>query len=156
METVKTYLGYLEDAHLVHRVENLSFKTKPKARERMGMKWYCADTGLRNAVARRSALDEGMLMENVVLNELVRRGETAQFWKGTREVGFVVGPHTGPFTPINVCYGEKIPTREVEGLYEFRKVPRIDVTDPLLLTKSTHSDDEGIAKAPLWRWLLKE
>jgi predicted AAA+ superfamily ATPase len=154
VDTVKTYLGYMEDAHLVRKVEHLSFKTKPKARERQGTKWYSVDTGLRNAVVKRSPLDAGMLVENVVHDELMRRGHMVHYWKGEHEVDFVVGQLSGPVLPINVTHGDSIPARELKGLDEFRSSVRIKSSAPLLLTRASSGEDGGVGRSPVWRWLL--
>ena len=156
VDTVKTYLWHMEEAHLVRRVDHLSYKTKPKARERRGSKWYCVDTGLRNAVVLRHSPDTGALVENVVHAELVRRNARVQYWTDRREVDFVVGMAIRPMTPVNVSYGDAVPARELEGLEEFRSYSRTRVEDALLLTKDSWEKVGGVQKLPVWRWLLGE
>ncbi|NOQ54912.1 MAG: AAA family ATPase [Thermoplasmata archaeon] len=156
VETVKTYLGHMEEAHLVRRVDQLSYKTKPKAKERLGAKWYCVDTGLRNAVVLRHSPDTGALVENVVHAELVRRRAWVHYWADRHEVDFVVGMSIHPMTPVNVSYGDAVPDRELEGLEEFRSYSRTRVEDPLLLTKDSWEKVGGLQKLPVWRWLLGE
>jgi predicted AAA+ superfamily ATPase len=156
VDTVKTYLGYMEDAHLVWKVEHLSFKTKPKARERQGTKWYSVDTGLRNAVVKRTSLDTGMLVENVVHAELKRRDHMVHYWKGRHEVDFIVGPLTGPVLPMNVTHGNSVPPREWEGLNEFRESVKVKKETPLLLTRASSGEEGGVHQSPVWRWLLAE
>ncbi len=156
VDTVKTYTWHLEEANLVRRVDQLSYKTKPKAKERLGTKWFCVDTGLRNAVVNRHSPDTGTLVENVVHAELVRRRASVRYWSNHHEIDFVVGTLMGPLTPVNVSYGDSVPPREMEGLDEFRSYSRPKVTDPLLLTKDTWGKDGDVQKLPVWRWLLGE
>jgi predicted AAA+ superfamily ATPase len=156
VDTVKKYLGHMEEANLVRRVDQLSYKTKPKAKEQLGTKWFCVDTGLRNAVVLRHSPDTGKLVENVVHAELVRRRAHVRYWANHHEVDLVVGMMTGPLTPVNVSYGDTIPQREVEGLEEFRSYSRARVADRLLLTKDTWEGGGDVQKLPVWRWLLGE
>jgi predicted AAA+ superfamily ATPase len=156
VDTVKKYLGHMEEANLVRRVDQLSYKTKPKAKEQLGTKWFCVDTGLRNAVVMRHSPDTGAMAENVVHAELVRRRADVRYWSNHHEVDLVVGSMIGPLTPINVSYGDSIPRRELEGLEEFRSYSRAKVADPLLLTKDTLERGGDVQKIPVWRWLLGE
>jgi predicted AAA+ superfamily ATPase len=155
VETVKSYLRHLEEAHLVTQVEHLSFKTKPKAREHHPAKYYCVDTGLRNTVTLRPTPDIGRLVENVVCSELVRRQSRPHYWRGRHEVDFVQGLRPELMMPINVCYGDEVPEREYAGIEEFRTSVRGDVGQPLLLTRAIVGTIEGIEHMPVWQWLLE-
>ena len=71
-KTIKTYIDYLKDAFLLEEAEQYDVKgrryiSSPK-------KYYFEDVGLRNARLGMRQLDEGHVMENVVYNELRRRG----------------------------------------------------------------------------------
>jgi predicted AAA+ superfamily ATPase len=151
---VDVYLGHLEEAMLVIPVKALSFKTRPGVLQRLPVKFYCIDPGLRNAVASRHSSDTGRLVENTVCVELVRRGTRPLFWKNSGDVDFVTGRRPGRLTPIGVCYADDIPPREAESLVAFRgHVPR-PTGKPLLLTRSTAGLRDGIEHVPAWQWLL--
>lgn len=154
-DAVKRYLGYLEEAFLVHPVPALTFKTRPLARERFRTKYYSVDTGLRNAVVERHSPDLGRLVESVVCQELVRAGGRPRHWRGRREVDFVLGTRPGPLTPVNVCYSDAPPPREREGLEEFMASVRGPKGRPLVLTRSVASSSETVESVPVWRWLLE-
>jgi predicted AAA+ superfamily ATPase len=155
-DTVGTYLWYLEQAMLLVPVGPLTFKTKPKTRMQLPTKYYCVDTGLRNAVARGVSTDQGHLAENLVCLEMVRRGERPKYWRNKGEVDFVTGRRPGSLSPVNVCYSDDMPPREYSGLASFgRHVPR-PRGEPLLLTRSKGGDAKGVRHLPLWRWLLEE
>lgn len=150
--TVRDYIHFAGLAKILFEVQAFSYSLSAQARQ--NKKIYCIDTGLRNAVSFRFSEDEGKLAENLVFLELMRSGATPFYWKGGREVDFVVSSPDKSLTAINVCYSDAIPGREYEGLKEFagefgRKVGRL-----LILTKDYEAETGDIACIPLWKWLL--
>jgi predicted AAA+ superfamily ATPase len=156
VDTLKTYVRYFEEAHLLLPLASLSYTSKPKALEHIPSKYYCIDTGLRNTVVDRFSPDTGWLVENVVFVELLGRGRWLHHWKGEREVDFVEGSVPGPWRPINVSYGPSIPEREVEGFEEVGRSIRGSVGEPLMLTRDRWETSGGVRHLPVWRWLLDE
>lgn len=72
--TIANYLGYLEDAFLFSKARR--WDVKGKRHFDYPMKYYAEDTGLRNARLDFRDVDPSHAMENVIYNELVRRGCT--------------------------------------------------------------------------------
>ena len=70
--TVKTYLGYLEDAYLFAVAER--YDVKGKRYFESIKKYYAMDLGLRNARLNYRQQERSHLMENMIYNELIRRG----------------------------------------------------------------------------------
>lgn len=70
--TIKTYLDYLEDAFLFAAAERYDVKGK-RYFENI-KKYYAMDLGLRNARLNFRQLERSHLMENMIYNELIRRG----------------------------------------------------------------------------------
>ena len=70
--TVGKYLSFLEDAFLIRRA--VRYDIKGKRYLAASSKFYAMDTGLRNAVLGFRQIENSHLMENVVYNELKRRG----------------------------------------------------------------------------------
>ena len=70
--TIANYLGYLEDAFLFSKARR--WDVKGKRYFDYPMKYYAEDTGLRNARLGFRDVDPSHAMENVIYNELVRRG----------------------------------------------------------------------------------
>lgn len=70
--TIENYLGYMEDAFLLEKAVRFDIK----GRKYIGSpaKYYFADTGIRNACLGMRQLEETHLMENIIYNELRRRG----------------------------------------------------------------------------------
>lgn len=72
INTVISYLGYLEDSFLIEKLERYNLKGK-KYIESLN-KYYFTDIGLRNSILNFRQQEENHIMENIVYLELVRRG----------------------------------------------------------------------------------
>lgn len=70
--TLQNYIGYLEDAFLFSHVRR--FEVKGRRYLDSPMKYYSTDLGLRNARLNFRDTDPSHPMENVIYNELLRRG----------------------------------------------------------------------------------
>ncbi len=70
--TIERYLGYFIDAFLLHKSQR--YDVKGKKYMKTPMKYYFADVGLRNARLGFRQQEENHIMENVIYNELRRRG----------------------------------------------------------------------------------
>jgi len=70
--TIKQYLDYLSDAFLISRAERYDIKGKRYIST--PSKYYFIDMGLRNARLNFRQIEETHIMENVIYNELCRRG----------------------------------------------------------------------------------
>ena len=71
-DTVDTYIGYFIDAFLIHKAER--YDVKGRRYIKTPVKYYYSDPGLRNARLGFRQLEETHLMENVLYNDLLRRG----------------------------------------------------------------------------------
>ena len=69
---IKQYLDYLENAFIINKV--MRYDIKGKKYINTPYKYYFTDTGLRNACLSFRQNEETHLMENVIYNELNRRG----------------------------------------------------------------------------------
>lgn len=72
VNTVNTYLNYLEDAFIVQKAQR--YDVKGRKYIHTPQKYYFADLGLRNARLNFRQQEESHLMENAIYNELVMRG----------------------------------------------------------------------------------
>lgn len=70
--TIKKYIGYFEDSFLVESAQR--YDVKGKAYIETPKKYYFSDLGLRNARLNFRQFEPTHAMENVVYNELCRRG----------------------------------------------------------------------------------
>ena len=71
-ETIEKYIGYFEEAFLIKKAVRYDIK----GRKYIGTpaKYYYTDLGLRNARLGFRQLEETHIMENVLYNDLIRRG----------------------------------------------------------------------------------
>ena len=72
-DTVAKYIGYLEEAFLFNEARRYNIKGN-KYYENI-KKYYSIDVGLRNARLNYRQLEQSHLMENIIFNELLYRGE---------------------------------------------------------------------------------
>ncbi|MDO5845074.1 MAG: ATP-binding protein [Methanocorpusculum sp.] len=150
--TVQDYISYALDGNLIYSASKFDFSYKkqivaPK-------KIYVVDTGLRDVSAFVFSKDYGRLAENIVCFELLRRGFEPKYFKENSEIDFVVKDESSSITLINVCYSDKIPTREYEGFADFNKAyPEIPVRK-IILTDNVEGESDGVSLIPLWKWLI--
>ena len=133
-------------------------------------KYYCIDPGLRNAKLNFRQIEESHLMENVIYNELKRRGyavdvgvvESIEIQNGkrqrvTREIDFVVNAQA----PGEKCYIQSAlhldsPEKTERELRPFLKLKN-DFTKRIVITKTTMkpwTDEYGIVYVGIYDFLL--
>lgn len=71
-ETIEKYLGYFQNAFLIRKAER--YDVKGKKYIKTPAKYYFSDPGLRNSRLGFRQIEEPHLMENVLYNDLIRRG----------------------------------------------------------------------------------
>ncbi len=71
-DTIDKYIGYFEDAFIIKK----AVRYDVKGRKYIGtpVKYYYSDLGLRNARLEFRQLEETHIMENILYNDLIRRG----------------------------------------------------------------------------------
>lgn len=70
--TIDRYLGYMQDAFLIEKSERYDVKGKKYIGSLA--KYYYSDLGLRNVILGMRQQEETHIMENIIYNELRRRG----------------------------------------------------------------------------------
>ena len=83
---ISSYLEHTEDAFLISEAKR--YDVKGKTYFSYPNKYYYIDVGLRNARVNYRQFDAGHIMENIIYNELVRRGYSV-------DVGVVVDRRNG-------------------------------------------------------------
>lgn len=150
--TTKDYMAYLKESGAVSEINYFSYSLKTQSRE--PKKSYCIDNGLRNAVSFKFSEDYGRLAENLVFNELNRRGKEIYYWKGKREVDFIIKRKDNKLEAINVTYSDELRDREIKSLKEFKEKYKDKTEKLILITKDLEKNKKGIRFVPLWKWLL--
>ena len=72
INTISTYLKYLQDSFLINKSERYDIKGKKYIQS--PFKFYFCDIGLRNAKLNFRQQEETHIMENIIYNELLVRG----------------------------------------------------------------------------------
>ncbi|MGF0019365.1 ATP-binding protein [Sporofaciens sp. SGI.106] len=70
--TIDSYIGFFMNAYLIQKAER--YDVKGRKYIRTPVKYYYSDPGLRNARLGFRQIEETHLMENVLYNDLIRRG----------------------------------------------------------------------------------
>ena len=85
---VQSYVGYLADAFLIHRVRRYDIVGRRLFAS--GEKYYFENQGICNTLTGYRPGDRAKIMENLVFNELLYRGyEICTGWKGNKEIDFI-------------------------------------------------------------------
>ncbi len=168
LNTIRQYIEYLEDAFIISKANRYNVK----GRKYIGtpLKYYFEDVGLRNARLGFRQIEETHLMENIIYNELRKRGYSVDVGvvekrknsadgKTERirlEIDFVANLGSRRYY-IQSAFG--MPTEEkrlqekaslVQVKDSFKKI--IVVKDVVNVTR----DEEGITTMSVYDFLLKE
>lgn len=71
-KTVSRYISYLQDAYLIEKCQRYDIKGKEYINS--PYKYYFTDVGVRNSRLNYRQLEENHVMENIIYNELRKRG----------------------------------------------------------------------------------
>lgn len=130
VDTVSAYLAAAENAYLCFGCEYFAYSERKRSHR--NKKYYAVDTALRRAVVTPTGRDLGKDFENVVFLELRRRYKKVYYWKGVKEVDFVVETADG-LKPFQVSW-DGIKERHEQGLEEFYREFRSRL-DPEYVTR---------------------
>lgn len=163
INTIASYLNYLEDAFLINKAER--YDVKGKKYISTPFKYYFSDIGLRNARINFRQLEETHIIENIIYNELRYRGYNVDVGiveireKDTRkqvEVDFVCNQS---YKRYYIQSALRLPTRE-KTLQEERPLLNIgDNFKKIIVTKDTSKHwitEEGILVIGIQEFLLNE
>ena len=101
-ETVSSYVGYLENALIIRRAERCDVKGGKLLSG--NSKFYLADHSLQYAVRGMRLTNRPGILENIVYNDLIRRGYTVYVGKaGEKEVDLVATEVNGGRVYVQVC-----------------------------------------------------
>ena len=163
--TIRKYLGYLTDAYLFRKAERYDIRGRRYLD--YPSKYYAEDIGIRNARLGFREQEETHLMENVVYNELIRRGyavdvgvvEIEHVKSGVRElrqheIDFVV--NTG-FEKIYVqsAYGMSNPAQAAREMLPLMKTG--DTFRRIVVTEGNGrlwTDESGVSHVGIIPFLL--
>lgn len=161
VNTVKSYVEYLENSFLIFTVNLFSYSLKqqfvaPK-------KVYCADNGLANSISFRFSKDYGKFLENLVFLELKRRKKEIYYYKTKNgvEVDFLTKEENKieNLFQVTKSLGDfKTKEREIKSLVA--AMEELKIKDGLILTEDEEDLIEDgsfmINVLPVWKWLLED
>jgi len=163
INTVKNYLGYLQDSYLVLGIPIFSPSLKKQVYN--PDKYYGIDAGLYHAVSFSVIENKGPLYENIVYLELKRRLkvnlDSQLFYYKTKtgkEIDFLLMEKTNvQLIQVSVDISDKNTRhREKRALIEAAK--EIDIKEGMIingnLKESTVEDGIKISIVPIWEFLI--
>lgn len=168
LNTIRQYIEYLEDAFIISKANRYNVK----GRKYIGtpLKYYFEDVGLRNARLGFRQIKETHLMENIIYNELRKRGYSVDVGvvekrknsadgKTERirlEIDFVANLGSRRYY-IQSAFGMPIEEKRLQ-----EKAPLVQVKDSfkkIIVVKDVVNvtrDEEGITTMSVYDFLLKE
>lgn len=165
-DTVKSYLDYFEDSFLISKARR--YDVRGKRYINSPMKYYFSDCGLRNARLGFRQIEETHLMENVIYNELCRRGysvdvgcvddiftdENGKRTQKQLEIDFVCNLSS---RRIYIQSAMSLPSLE-KLIQEQRSLLKVnDSFQKVIIVKDgiSHFNDEGVLILNLFDFLMK-
>ncbi|MBN2517347.1 MAG: ATP-binding protein [Candidatus Altiarchaeota archaeon] len=156
VDTVKRYIGYLQDTHLVSLVNKFDYSLKKQLIN--DKKLYVLDNGFISAISTKIAEGKGWMLENLVFNAL-KRDRNIFYYGGKRECDFIVVDRGRIDAAVQVCYeltGEN-KEREISGLVE--AMDKLKLKEGLILTYDQEDEirlgGKRIVVKPVWGWMLE-
>ena len=166
--TINKYIGYFEDSYLIKSAQR--YDIKGKAYIETPKKYYFTDLGLRNARINFRQFEQTHSMENVIYNELCRRGynvdigvvqiaakdEHGKVSRKQLEVDFVCNMGASRYY-IQSAYSLPDADKHDQEIRPFRNIDdsfkKVVVTKDIILP---YYDDNGILFVNIYDFLLDE
>lgn len=167
-DTIEKYIEYFEDSFLICKAKRYNIKGK----KYIGtpVKYYFADTGLRNARLNFRQLEETHLMENILYIDLIRRGldvdvgvveyntkdDSEKKIRKQLEVDFVVNKGSARYyiqSALNISSEQK----KEQEIASLKRIP--DSFTKIVVVKDylkPWQDDNGIVYMGIEQFLLDE
>lgn len=160
VNTVKSYIGYLEDSYLIFSLNRYAFSLKQQSF--YPKKCYCIDNGLVESIAFQFSKNKGKYLENLVFLELKRNGKEVFYYKTTKdkEVDFLVRSKNKPEMLIQVAANitaGATKAREIEALVE--AMNELKMKEGCIITSDQEEklniENKTINILPVYKWLLE-
>lgn len=160
LNTVKSYIGYLENSFLLATV-NL-YSPSLKVQIFAPQKVYCNDNAFIRLLAFQFSENKGRFLENLVFQELKRRQKEVFYFKTKqgKEIDFLIKDGLNPLELIQVSWSlndQSTLEREISALFE--AMSELDLKKSLILTDNETGEwckeNKIIQAVPTYQWLLK-
>lgn len=161
VNTVKSYIDYLENSFLVFTANLFSYSLKkqliaPK-------KVYCIDNGLINNIAFKFSKDKGRFLENIVFLELKRENNEIYYYKtkNNLEVDFLIKRGSKAEELCQVSWSlanQETKEREIKSLSA--AMEELKIKKSMILTYDEEEElkikGKMIIIKPVYKWLLEK
>jgi uncharacterized protein len=167
-ETVNKYIGYFEESFIIEKAARYDVK----GRKYIGtpVKYYYSDLGLRNARLGFRQIEETHIMENVLYNDLIRRGmnvdvgtvelntkdENGKKIRKQLEVDFVANGGSKRFY-IQSALSIADPDKKEQEIESLKRIP--DSFEKIVVVRdylNPRQDENGIIYIGIEQFLLNE
>jgi len=154
--TVKEYIGYLSNSYLFFETPKFSFSLKQQLSA--PKKIYLIDPVILEVCGSVFSPNKGRILENIIFNELQRRGKEVAYFAGKNECDFVIREKNKVNQLIQVCYSldDETRDRELAGLEE--AMDFCHAASMIIITWEQSfeipSSSGTIPVIPAWRWLM--
>jgi predicted AAA+ superfamily ATPase len=148
--TVRNYVECAHRSYIIADVANFSFSLKEEAR--LQHKVYGIDTGLMNTIGFQFIQRRGMLLENIVYNELINGGfgDIAFVRQSGSECDFIA-KRDGVYHAFQVCY-ELTPMNQARETAAFNLFGKLPVASKTILTYNQEEQLDDIRVMPFWQY----
>lgn len=159
VSTIRNYLEVLKEVYLVHALSLFDFSVKKQIFN--PDKYYVTDLGFYQALSFRFSENLGKVLENIVLQQLIRYHDDLYYWSSAKgkEVDFLVRNKSVLMEAIQVTYdlNPENRDRELSGLIAAGKELGISRLKVLTYDQEDRIQSEGfeIQVIPVWKWLLR-
>jgi len=145
-KSAKEYLSYLEESYLCTELKQFSFSLKEQQNAKK--KIYFNDNGFVSLSFKFSS-NQGKLLENLVLTELIKGGYEVYFYNKNFECDFIAKKEDKVLA-IQVCYelNDTNRKRELNGL---KKLP-FEVDEKVLITYNQAQSIEDMKVISFWEF----
>ena len=155
--TAQAYVCALENAYLVSQVRKFDFSVKKQIANTK--KIYFADPALIRKIGFNATRNEGPIFENVVFNELQRRGNEIFYHAGKHECDFVLRRGTEITDAIQASVSladAETREREIAGLLDALTAYNLGEGTIITFDEESEFSESGktVRVRPLWKWLL--
>ena len=162
-QTATDYISYFTEVFLFSELYKFDYSLKKQLSS--DKKIYAIDTGIAAANAFKFSEDKGRMLENLVHNELKRRGESIYFHKHIKECDFIIKQDLDIKQAIQVTLSlEDDMTKKREEMGLLDALSTYHLTDGLILTLEEEDEYDiqyqgqtfHIDVQPVWKWCLND
>ena len=158
VNTVKSYITFLTDTYFAGVINRYDHSIRKQIVSEK--KLYVVDNGFIPGISLALTKDRGRLLENLVFNEISKRGEVSFYSDVKSECDFVVLKPGGEPEVYQVCYDLNDENREREFRGLLNAMNEFGLERGTILTYEQESEQRAgnklISILPVWKWLISK